>query len=193
MVKPGKLLFRFATENDEQLVEQFCQSQNFSNNTSLKKMKWEWCLEVGAWTIALHEGKIVSIAGIHPLPEVDAHSYRCLFRGAQLPGYTLGVGRDILKTGIQLRYLLDYQIGWALEKDLDANLYISTNINNDGGKSQRMNNVIMPLMEKRGIWELDKQIELYNVPQNLWRINLYNYMEERNRSLDNDNCTHQKS
>jgi len=193
MVKPGKLLFRFATKNDEQLVEQFCQSQNFSNNTSLKKMKWEWCLEVGAWTIALHEGKIVSIAGIHPLPEVDAHSYRCLFRGAQLPGYTLGVGRDILKTGIQLRYLLDYQIGWALEKDLDANLYISTNINNDGGKSQRMNNVIMPLMEKRGIWELDKQIELYNVPQNLWRINLYNYMEERNRSLDNDNCTHQKS
>jgi len=193
MVKPGKLLFRFATKNDEQLVEQFCQSQNFSNNTSLKKMKWEWCLEVGAWTIALHEGKIVSIAGIHPLPEVDAHSYRCLFRGAQLPGYTLGVGRDILKTGIQLRYLLDYQIGWALEKDLDANLYISTNINNDGGKSQRMNNVIMPLMEKRGIWELDRQIELYNVPQNLWRINLYNYMEERNRSLDNDNCTHQKS
>lgn len=193
MATLGKLQFRFATEKDRSLVEQFCKDQNFSNNTSLDKMKWEWCLEVGTWTVATEDGKIVSIAGVHPLPEVSEHAYRCLFRGAQLPGYTLGTGRDIFKTGIQLSYLLDLQIRWALEKNINADLYISTNINDDGGKSQRMNNTIMPLLAKRGIWELDRQMELYNVPQNLWRINVLTYMEERNRSLGNDNYTHQKS
>ena len=193
MATLGKLQFRFATEKDRSLVEQFCKDQNFSNNTSLDKMKWEWCLEVGTWTVATDDGKIVSIAGVHPLPEVSEHAYRCLFRGAQLPGYTLGTGRDIFKTGIQLSYLLDLQIRWAMEKNINADLYISTNINDDGGKSQRMNNTIMPLLAKRGIWELDRQMELYNVPQNLWRINVLTYMEERNRSLGNDNYTHQKS
>lgn len=189
----GKLQYRFATPEDRPLVQQFCNSQNFSNNTTLDKMKWDWCLEVGAWTIATDNEKIVSIAGVHPLPEVNTNAYRCLFRGAQLPGYTLGTGRDIFKTGIQLSYLLDFQIGWAVEKNLNAELYISTNINNDGGKSKRMNDTMMPLLAKRGIWELDRQMELYNVPQNLWRINVYTYMEERSRSLGNDNYTHQKS
>ena len=193
MVELGKLKFRFATEDDESLVQQFCNSQNYSNNTTLDKMKWNWCLEVGAWTIATDNEKIVSIAGVHPLPEVNTNAYRCLFRGAQLPGYTLGTGRDIFKTGIQLSCLLDFQIGWAIEKNLNAELYISTNINNDGGKSKRMNDTMMPLLAKRGIWELDRQMELYNVPQNLWRINVYTYMEERSRSLGNDNYTHQKS
>ena len=123
-------------------------------------------------------------------PSPDA--YRCLFRGAQLPGFTLGTGRDIFKTGIQLSQLLNLQIKWALEQNPKAELYISTNINDDGGKSKRMNDTMMPLLAKRGIWELDRQMELYNVPQNLWRINVLKYMEERNRSLGNDNYTRQK-
>lgn len=184
--------FRFATKDDESLVEKFCKSQNFSNNISLKKMKWEWVLEEGAWTVATHKDKIVSIAGIHKLPEVSPDAYRCLFRGAQLPGYTLGTGRDIFKTGIQLSQLLNLQINWALEQSLNAELYISTNINDDGGKSKRMNDTMMPLLARRGIWKLEQSMMLFNVPQRLWRINVLKYMEERNLSLGNDNCTHQK-
>ena len=189
MEKLGKLKFRALTNNDKLSVEEFCNSQNFSNNISLEKMKWDWC---PFWCAAFDGDKIVSIAGAHKLPEVSPNAYRLLFRGAQLSGYTLGVGRNVFKTGIQLSYLLPLQIVWATRQDPDAELYISTNINNDGGKSQRMNNTIMPLLAKRGIWELDRQMELYNVPQNLWRINVKTYMEERNRSLGNDNCTHQK-
>lgn len=190
MEKLGKLKFRALTNNDKLSVEEFCNSQNFSNNISLEKMKWDWC---PFWCAAFDGDKIVSIAGAHKLPEVSPNAYRLLFRGAQLSGYTLGVGRNVFKTGIQLSYLLPLQIVWATRHDPDAELYISTNINNDGGKSQRMNNTIMPLLAKRGIWKLDRQMELYNVPQNLWRINVKTYMEERNRSLGNDNCTHQKS
>ena len=43
---------------------------------------------------------------------------------------------------------------------------------------------MMPLLAKRGIWTLEKEIMLYNVPQNLWRINIIRYMEERSRSLN---------
>ena len=189
MEKLGKLTFRLATERDRTLVEQFCKSQNYSNNTSLEAMKWEWCLRNGAWTVAIHEDKIISIAGIHDLPEVGHNCYRCLFRGAQLPGYTLGTGRDIFKTGIQLSYLLNLQIEWAPKS---ADLFISTNINDDGGRSQRMNDTMMQLLAKRGIWSLDQQIELYNVPQNLWRINVQRYKEERNLSLKSDKNIDQK-
>jgi len=78
---------------------------------------------------------------------------------------------------------LPIQIDWAT-KNPNAELYISTNINNDGGKSQRMNNTIMPMLAKTGIWTLDRTMELYNVPQNLWRINVSKYMEERSHSLN---------
>ena len=189
MEKLGKLKFRALTNNDKHAVQLFCNSQNYSNNISLEKMKWEWC---PFWCAAFDNDKIVSIAGAHKLPEVSPNAFRLLFRGAQLPGYALGQGRDIFKSGIQLSYLLPLQITWATRQDPNAELYISTNINNDGGKSQRMNNIIMPLLAKRGIWELDQEMELYNVPQNLWRINVLKYTEERNRSLGNDNYTLQK-
>ena len=80
-------------------------------------------------------------------------------------------------------------IEWAPKS---ADLFISTNINDDGGKSQRMNDTMMPLLAKRGIWSLDQQIELYNVPQNLWRINVQRYKEERNLSLKSDKNIDQK-
>ena len=33
--------------------------------------------------------KIFNLAGVHHLPEVSNNAWRCLFRGAQLPGYNL--------------------------------------------------------------------------------------------------------
>lgn len=177
----GKLTFKALTNNDKKAVKEFCQSQNYSNNTSLEKMKWDWC---PFWCAAFNGERIVSIAGAHELPEVSPNAYRLLFRGAQLPGYTLGVGRNIFKTGIQLSYLLPIQINWALTLNPKAELYISTNINDDGGKSQRMNEVMMPLLAKKKIWKLEQSMILYNVPQRLWRIDVKKYEEERNRSLN---------
>lgn len=182
MEKLGKLKFRTLSKNDRDAVEIFCNSQSYSNNTSLEKMKWDWC---PFWCAAFDEERIVSIAGAHKLPEVSPNAYRLLFRGAQLPGYTLGTGRNIFKTGIHLSYLLPIQINWAT-KNPNAELYISTNINNDGGKSQRMNNTIMPMLAKTGIWTLDSTMELYNVPQNLWKINIEKYYSERKKYLDLD-------
>lgn len=183
MEKLGKLIFRSLTSDDKSAVEKFCKSQSYSNNVSLEKMKWEWC---PFWCAAFDDDRIVSIAGSHQLPEISSNAFRLLFRGAQLPKYTLGTGRNLFKTGIHLSYLLPIQISWALEQNPKAELYISTNINDDGGKSQRMNNVIMPLLAKTGIWTLESTINLYHVPQNLWRINIDKYYSERKKYLDLD-------
>ena len=181
MDKLGKLTFRFATNNDKHLVEDFCKLQKDNNNTSLEKMKWDWC---PIWTIALAENKIVSIAGVHELPEVSPNAYRCLFRGAQLPGWALGTGRDIFKTGIQLSHLLPLQIKWAKMQNENAELYLSTNINDEGGgKSHRMDKILAPYVASRGALTLEKTINLYHVPQNLWRINVERYFKERANSL----------
>lgn len=181
MDKLGKLTFRFATNNDKHLVEDFCKLQKDNNNISLDKMKWDWCT---IWTIALYENKIVSIAGIHELPQVSPNAYRCLFRGAQLSGYTLGTGRDIFKTGIQLSYLLPLQMKWAKMQNENAELYLSMNIDDvGGGKSHRLNKIMCPYLEKRGVLTLEKSLNLYNVPQNLWRINVERYFKERTQSL----------
>lgn len=177
----GKLIFRELTKQDTKAVEIFCKSQNYTNNVSLQTMKWDWC---PYWCGALINEKIVSIAGAHPLPEISKNAYRLLFRGAQLPGYSLGCGRDMFKTGIQLPHLLPLQIEWVKSINNSPELYISTNINPGAAKSKRMNDVMMPLLAKRGIWHLERTMILYNVPQNVWRINIDRYTEERNKSLN---------
>lgn len=182
MVELGKITFKFATKEDESLVEQFCNSQNFTNNTDLQKMKWDWCLDIGVWNIAIYEDRIISLAGLHPLPEIDNNSFRCLFRGAQLPGYSVGVGKNIFKSSIHLSHFLYYQLLWGLKKNPHGKFYISTNINNDGGKSQRMNNVMGPWLAKHhNILEAEQTLMLYGVPQTLWRIKVENYFQERKK------------
>ena len=177
--------FRFATANDKDKVLDFCNSQNFSNNTSLEKMKWQWCLDTGAWTVAIVDNKIVSIAGAHELPEVSPNAYRCLFRGAQLPGYTLMFSKNIFKTGIQLSYLLPLQMKWAKMQNEQAEFYLSSNVNNEGGgKSHRWNKVLTKTLVSRNVLTLEKTIKLYNVQQYLWKINTTNYFKERSLSIN---------
>ena len=55
---------------------------------------------------------IFNLAGVHHLPEVSPNAWRCLFRGAQLPGYAVskGISKNMFKTGYQLAYVLPMQI-----------------------------------------------------------------------------------
>jgi len=47
-----------------------------------------------------------------------------------------------------------------------------------------MNDTMMPLLAKTGIWSLEQSMMLYYVPQQVWRINVDRYTEERNRWLN---------
>jgi hypothetical protein len=145
----------------------------------------------GQFLIGIEAGKIFTIAGVHRLPEVNNHAWRCLFRGAQLPGYTPAWSLDIFKSGIHFSQLLYMQIKLVQEIDPNAEFYVSTNVDsNIGAKSSRMNDVMMPRIAKRGIWNLElENFMLYNVPQNLWKVNVANYMEARERWLSDESYT----
>jgi hypothetical protein len=183
-----KLILRIATSDDIKLIEAFCnecRALGFLNNRDLASIKWDWIQAVGKYYIGidLTLNKIVTMAGYHPLAEVDNHSWRILFRGAQLPGYALGAfSKNQLRTSLHFAHVLYYQINDILTQDAKAKIYMSTNVvdNTDAPKSARLNRSTTPILEKQGLITLEvKDINLYATRQNLWRINVDEYMRQR--------------
>jgi hypothetical protein len=185
MASLGKLIYKQLTSDNVPQIEIFCEQcklLGYENNASLKAMKFEFATFFGAYD----QDKIVSLAGVHPLPEVNKHAWRCLFRGAQLPRYTPEWSMNIFKSGIHFSQFLYRQIKYVQSLDKDAEFYVSTNITaSTGVKSHRMNNVMMPRIANMGVWHLyAENIMLYNVPQNLWKIDVDRYLQLRNQYLE---------
>jgi hypothetical protein len=190
MDKPGNLTFKELTAADIPAIENFCAKcaeLGYENNSSLASMKFSTAVFFGAFD----NNDIISLAGVHRLPEVNDRAWRCLFRGAQLPGYTPHWSLDIFKSGIHFSQFLYRQIKLVQDIDPQAEFYISTNVKADTGvKSSRMNEVMMPRIAKRGIWDLHlENFKLYHVPQNLWKVNVGVYMEARERWLSGESYT----
>lgn len=184
MDRPGKLKYKLLTLEDIPAVNQFCkecQTLGYENNTSLETMKFH----SATFFAAYDQECIVSLAGVHQLPEVNKHAWRCLFRGAQLPGYTPQWSMNIFKSGIHFSQFLYRQIKHVQTIDPSAEFYISTNLQSTiGAKSHRMNDVMMPRIAKMGVWNLHAEnIMLYNVPQNLWKVDVETYMQLRDQHL----------
>lgn len=182
---PGKLTFKLLTNDDIPMIEDFCRECSllgYKNNESLESMKFNFA----TFFAALDNEKIISLAGVHPLPEVNKNAWRCLFRGAQLPGYTPQWSMNIFKSGIQFSQLLYRQIQYVKKINDKSEFYISTNLNsNTGAKSHRMNSVIMPRISKLGVWSLHTEnMMLYHVPQNLWKLDVSKYLHLRNQFLE---------
>jgi hypothetical protein len=189
MEKPGKLTYKKLTIIDIPQIEKFCQEcslLSYENNRSLEAMKFH----SATFFAAYDQERIVSIAGVHPLPEVNDRAWRCLFRGAQLPGYTPQWSMNIFKSGIHFSQFLYRQIKHVQDINSSAEFYISTNLKEStGAKSHRMNDIMMPRIAKMGIWTLHSEnIMFYNVPQNLWKVNVQQYMEARERWLSDESC-----
>lgn len=191
MEQPGRQ-FRKLEESDIPALQDFCDAckeLEYVNNQSFEAIKLDKMKPpYGQFFIGIDKDKIFTIAGVHRLPEVSDRAWRCLFRGAQLPGYTPQWSMDIFKSGIHFSQFLYQQIKFVQEIDPDAEFYVSTNVDsNVGAKSSRMNNIMMPRIAKRGIWGLAlENFMLFNVPQNLWKVNVQQYMEARERWLSDE-------
>jgi len=174
------------SEVDVFSVKDFCEECNklgLQNNKSLERMKWD----TATWFAALDESKIYSIAGYHKL-NIDEHSYRVLFRGAQLPGYKPNTfSKDVYASVVHWTYLLEAQINDILKQDPQAKLYISTNIdkNNDAPSSHKLTSMMTPLLIKRKLLSLEyENIDLYFTKQNLYRVNVEEYFKQRSAYFD---------
>jgi hypothetical protein len=153
-----------------------CAQRGYHNNSSLAAMKWDWCLETGAWHATYVDGRIVSITGVHEFQD----GVRALFRGAQLSTRPInGLCRYQMQSwGIYAH--LPLQIEFAKGKPL----YITTNISDD--PSGRMNRIhkSFKVIEKSGMISHVADEEIFNTQQSVWLLNKKKYFEIRKRYED---------
>jgi hypothetical protein len=190
MDKLGKLTFKKLTSDDVPQIEKFCKKcalLGYENNSSLKAMKFDFATFFGAYD----QDKIVSLAGVHHIPELGSNAWRCLFRGAQLPGYTPKWSMNIFNSGIHFSQFLFQQINFIKESNALAEFYITTNVNNPkAGASSRLHKTMMPRLSKMGYWNLvSLNTVLYNTEQSVWKVNVFNYMKDRELWLSSYSCT----
>ena len=158
----------------EDFIEQ-CTLLGYKNNSSLKELRWNWCLEGGMWYVTYEEDSIISISGIHPFKD----GYRALYRGAQLsPRPIKGLNRYQMQSwGIYDH--LPLQIEFAKGKPI----YITTNVNKDN--SGRMNRIhkSFTVLAKGGMIDYINDEQIFNAIQSVWKLNVDRYFEIRNRHV----------
>lgn len=192
--KPNRYV-RLLNSQDLPALEQFCnkcKELGLDNNKDFQSIKLDkMSMPYGQFFVAVEDDTIFSLAGVHRLDEFGPHAWRCLFRGAQLPGYTPAWSMDIFNSGIHFSYFLYSQIKFIQQVDPNAEFFISTNVDNpSAGSSSRLDKIMMPRLAKKGYWSLYKSnYNLYSTNQNIWKVDIARYMECRDLWLSSENCT----
>jgi hypothetical protein len=170
-----------------------CKEFGWANNSDFNSIKLQtMVMPYGAFFIGFDhlQNKIWSLAGVHQLPEIGENAWRCLFRGAQLPGYLLSnrFSKNVMHTGMHISLFLWLQIEYISSLYNNAEFYLTTNnLSNKThfASSQRLDSRIMPLVAKTGVIEkVYDNFMLYSTSQTVWRINVDNYYNERKLALD---------
>jgi len=186
------LEFRLLNDSDYEKLQEFCDkclSLGWENNSTFQSIKLDkMAMPYGQFFIGydLDKDIIFNLAGVHHLPEISANAWRCLFRGAQLPGYSItkNFTKNIFKTGYQLSYMLPMQLEFIKNYNSIAEFYMSTNnqfTNKDtAGKSKRMDIVMSNTLAVSGVLEkYYEDFELFNTRQTIWKLNEKKYYSER--------------
>lgn len=185
MGKPGKIVYRELFDSDIDRLKVFCDTcstLNYHNNISFESIKLDkMTMPYGQFFVGLDNDKIFTFAGVHRMPEINDKAWRCLFRGAQLPGYVPKFSTNPYELIIHFRELLYLQLNLVLSIEPDSEFYITSNIvDSNNGHSSRMDKIIMPHIAKRGIWDIYlSDTVLYNTRQNVWRVNVEEYYRQR--------------
>jgi hypothetical protein len=172
-------LLEYTDYNKLRVFCEECKELGFTNNQSFDAMKVEkTVMPYGQYFIGLDNDKIFTVSGVHKFPEINENSWRCNFRGAQLPAYNI-FSKNPFNSQIHFTYLMYHQIKFIQDINSNAEFYVTSNI--EGGvDSHRMNSIFMPLVESMGIWELAyPYMEIYHTRQNVWRINVKEYLRQR--------------
>ena len=152
-----------------------CHILGYANNSSFNAMRLEWCQNWGEFFCAIENNEIVSVAGCHPLPEVDPNAWRIFFRRCELPkrsphkGLYKGPGqkgKDFMKVFLDYCPTTDLYITTNMEVCID-------HIVDDNYKDIVRYNKLMELVAKHKDRYVEKvgEMMLYNTKQAVWKIN----------------------
>jgi len=164
-------------------LELFCKSAKrlgYTNNASLKAMKFDWCKENGEYFCAIKHHKIVAVAGCHKCPEIHEGAWRILFRGCELPGASpyKGLNKGDWNS-ITQRDFIPVFIDYIPSK----HLYISTNISNEHSGKALRNHRIMSILanQKDAYLNYICDMELFYTKQTIWELNINRYIDRRSK------------
>lgn len=178
----SNILFRILQDDDRSKLQDFCDTCNvlgYYNNSSFKAINLEKMkMPHGQFFVGydLDKNIIFNLCGVHHMPELHKDAYRVFYRGATLPGYT--TGEHSFRSSYQLTEILNMQIDFIKDVNPNADFYFTTNIekSSTNGKSQRMNENMVPRVARTGIFTLvDDNFEYMYTKQKLWRVNVPEY------------------
>jgi len=181
--------------NDLKIFCEKCNNLGWENNKDFKSIKLDkMIMPHGQYFIGFDHNKkeIWTLAGVHHCPEINKNAWRCLFRGAQLPGYALSnrLTKNLFLTIIHISYFLPIQMDFVKQHISNPIFYISTNnVNNKKffAKSQHLDRLVMPMMAKQGVFtKTHDDFELFNTRQNVWQVHEDIYWDRRNQVLPAD-------
>ena len=179
MEQLGKITFKQLETSDYDKLQVFldtCNHLGYENNKSVDSIKLDkMTMPYGQFFVGIIDDKLFTLAGVHIM---ENNKYRCMFRGATLPGYTTGLTG--LRASYQVIYLLNMQIDLIRQHNPSSEFYVTTNIEQNYGKSSRMDTVWLPRASKLGLFELVDDNFMYNYTlQRLWKINVEKYKQWR--------------
>ena len=140
-----------------------CNEKGFSNNSSLDKLKFDWCLDNGGmWYVTIVNDEYISMSGIH----LFLDGYRCLFRSVQLEGIK-NVGLNMQSTS----YCWSQQLPLQIKYSGNRPIYITSNIGKNTPVHMLKIDKILSIMQKYEKVQLIKTEIINGVEQNLWLVN----------------------
>jgi len=164
-------------------LEIFCRKARalgYTNNASLKRMKYDWCKENGEYFCAIKGNDIIAVAGCHKCPEIHEGAWRILFRGCELPGTSpyKGLNKGDWNSITQRDFIPKF-IDYIPSKEL----YISTNISNEHSGKALRNHKIMSILanQKDAYLNYICDMTLFETEQTIWQLNIGKYLERRSK------------
>jgi hypothetical protein len=157
-----------------------CKVFGYTNNASLKAMRYDWCKENGEYFCAIKDDRIIAVAGCHKLPEIHDNAWRILFRGCELPGSSpyKGLNKGDWNSITQRDFIPKF-IDYIPSKDL----YISTNISNEHSGKALRNHRLMSILanQKDAYLNYICDMALFKTEQTIWQLNIGKYLERRSK------------
>ncbi len=153
-----------------------CRDLGWANNSTIRHMKFFENLERGGgWFGFMESGRLLSVAGHHPLPEVHTDAHRIFYRSATLPEFRRrdkGLHRGNGPRGRE--YIEAFFRALPL-----GELYITTNCEPnahvDITRYHRAMQIQARMRDSYIVYEGDRI--LYDTQQSLWRIDRDRYGE----------------
>lgn len=148
-----------------------CKDLGFKNNDSLNAMNFYQTLnDGGTWFATYDDKRMVGISGLHKFRD----GWRALYRGCQLYSIPGGLSKNHMNC-----WMFKYHLPIVIDLVGDDPIYITTNIENDASGYMKRLNKLYFYLAKKGIVDHIEEAEVFQVQQNVWKLNKEIYLKVR--------------